>query len=239
MLIIPAIDLYDNAVVRLHQGSYEEVTRYGSDPATVARRFVSAGARRIHIVDLSAARNEGDNRNAIRSIRAAVDCELEIGGGVRTPEDARRLREWGLDYLVAGTRFARDPVEVGRWIEELGVRMIAGIDARDGVVRVSGWEESAGMAPCDLARRAREVGISALEYTNIANDGAFTGPDLPGTEELAECAAGVPVIASGGVRDLSDIAAAAKRPSIYGIIVGRALYENRLDLAEAIEQFGG
>lgn len=241
MLIIPAIDLYDDSVVRLHRGSYEEVTRYGTDPAAVARRFVAAGARRIHIVDLSAARSDGSNREAIRAIRNAVDCELEIGGGVRSMEDAERLKNWGLDYLVAGTVYAKNPGEVRRWIDRLGVRVIAGIDARDGIVRIRGWEESAGTTPCELLRTSGDIGISAVEYTNIANDGAFTGPDLDGTEALTACIENdgkIPVIASGGVRNIDDIAAAAARPAVGGVIIGRALYEDRLDLSEAIDRYG-
>ncbi len=238
MVIIPAIDLYENSVVRLHQGSYEAVTRYDSDPATVARGFVAAGASRIHLVDLSAARGSGSNTDAIRAIRSAVDCTLELGGGVRTLESARILRSLGLDYLVTGTSFARDPDEVSRWIDELGPVIIAGIDARDGRVKVAGWEEDAGIDVCDLAARAKGAGIAAIEYTNIAKDGAFTGPDLDGTLSVAACSDGVPVIASGGVRNAEDIRLASARTGIAGIIIGRALYESRIDLAEVIRTYG-
>ncbi len=236
-MIIPAIDLYRNEVVRLHQGSYDSVTTYGTDPAQVAREFAAAGARRIHLVDLDAAQGTGSNGDALARIRDAVSCELEVGGGVRSLERARDLAAWGMDFVVVGTLFARDPDAVGAWVSEIDARIIAGIDARDGVVRVSGWVESAGIAPTDLAARTGDLGIAAVEFTNIARDGAFTGPDIEGTTAVARAARPVPVIASGGVGNMEDVAAAAGAPEIAGIIIGRALYEGKIDLHEAIDRY--
>lgn len=241
MVVIPAIDLIEGKCVRLRQGSYGESTVYDHDPVELARHFVDAGATRIHLVDLDAARSSGNNRATIRRIRAAVSCTLEVGGGVRDREALDELLDTGVDYGIVGTVLARDPDEVAAWAAAgRGTRMIASIDARDGMVKVAGWQEDSGIVAVDLARTAGEIGLAAVEYTDIARDGMLNGPDFAGTCALAE-AASIPVILSGGIASTEDARTLVSQycDAIYGFIVGRALYEGAFDLVEAIELVTG
>ncbi len=235
MIIIPAIDLIDGSCVRLRQGSYADTTVYDENPVDMARRLVDAGARRIHLVDLDAARGSGDNRAVIRDIRSAVSVELEVGGGVRDHAALQAVLDLGIDYAVVGTILARDPDQVAGWAARAGSRMIASIDARDGWVRVSGWQEDTALRAEDLAQRAGTMGFSAVEYTNIARDGMLQGPDIAGTVAVAR-ATDIPVILSGGVADTDDARRVQQlgEDLVAGMIVGRALYEGRFDLSAAI-----
>ncbi|TVR60307.1 MAG: 1-(5-phosphoribosyl)-5-[(5-phosphoribosylamino)methylideneamino]imidazole-4-carboxamide isomerase [Spirochaetaceae bacterium] len=239
MTIIPAIDIFDGRCVRLREGSYAEKTEYTGDPADVARSFLDAGATRVHIVDLNAARGDAKtNRSVIRKIRGAAPCLLEIGGGVRTLDDIRELLDIGLDRLVVGTVFAKNPDTVAEWANEFGNVFIAGIDARDGTVRVSGWTDDSGVRASDLAQRAAEYGVCSVVYTNIAHDGVMKGPDVAGTNEIAEVSS-VPVILSGGIGTLDDLrtAAATAHKDVVGVIVGRAIYEGTVTPKEAFAAF--
>lgn len=236
--VIPAIDLIGGRCVRLRQGSYSDATLYDGDPLDVAHRFASAGARRIHLVDLDAARSAGHNRDTIERIRRALTCTLEVGGGVRDCEALDRLLDIGVDYAILGTVLARDPEAVARWAAGAcrASRMLASVDARDGLVRVEGWQEGSEIPAGKLARQAAQMGLAGVEYTNIARDGMLTGPDIEGTREIAR-AAGIPVILSGGIARTEDTEAIVKGGGgmIEGFIVGRALYEGSFDLAGAIE----
>jgi len=239
MLVIPAIDLLGGRCVRLHQGDYAQAETYDLDPVEVARGFVAAGARRIHLVDLDAARTgAGTNRGVIGAIRRAVNVTIEVGGGVRTSDDVKALVDQGVDRLVVGTVLAKDPDLVAGWVAHFGAKFIAGIDARDGEVKVSGWEEGSALVDTDLAARCRALGLISLVYTNIARDGTLGGPDLDRTLLVAD-AAGLPVILSGGVASWADFEAAraADHPLLAGVITGKALYKNRIDLAEVIAEF--
>jgi phosphoribosylformimino-5-aminoimidazole carboxamide ribotide isomerase len=235
MIIIPAIDIIGGACVRLRQGSYADTTVYDENPVDMAQRLVDAGARRIHLVDLDAARGTGDNRSVIREIRRRVSVELEVGGGVRDRAALEAILELGIDYAVVGTVLARDPDQVAEWTQRAGSRMIASIDARDGWVRVSGWQEDTELRATDLAQRAGSMGFSAVEYTNIARDGMLEGPDIDGTVSIAR-ATEIPVILSGGIAATEDALRVLRLSEgmVAGIIVGRALYEGRFDLTAAI-----
>jgi len=235
MLIIPAIDLLDGACVRLFQGDYESATVYDADPVEKAVGLEQAGARRLHIVDLNAARGTGSNRQVIRRIRAAVTCTIEVGGGVRTEADVAELRSIGIERIVVGTAFVRTPSEVGRWAAEWG-GLLAGIDALDGKVKISGWEHEAELTDLELARSARRYGMLAVIYTDIGRDGTLAGPAFARTELIAS-ESGLPVILSGGVSREEDFAEISKHPGIVGVITGKALYEGRIDLARAIERY--
>ena len=237
-LVVPAIDLRAGRCVRLVQGSFESATVFPLDPAEQARRFAAAGAHMIHVVDLDAAEGKGhDNRAAIAAIRAAVPCALEVGGGVRSLDDARALAALGVERIIVGTALARAPDAVAGWIAELGPRFVAGIDARAGRVKVAGWAADAGLADTDLAGRLAALGIVALVYTSIAVDGTLAGPDVARTVEVAR-AAGLPTILSGGIGGEADVdAAAGADPLVVGAIVGRAMYEGRVDLARLIARF--
>lgn len=239
MTILPAIDLLDGACVRLRQGDYDTARRYQEDPVRAAVVFAAAGARWLHLVDLDAARGRGsDNRAVIRRIRAAVDCGLEVGGGIRSEQDLAELAEAGADRLILGTMLARDPGRVAEWVRR-GPALWAGIDAREGRVRVAGWAEEAALEDVELARRARELGLGGIVYTSIARDGTLAGPDIERTNRVAE-AAGLPVILSGGIGSAEDVQRVhrAKAGGVIGVIVGKALYEGRVDLADLCRRYG-
>jgi len=236
MLVVPAIDLLGGRCVRLHQGDYAQAETYDLDPIEVARGFAAAGAQRIHLVDLDAARTgAGTNRPIIGAIRRAVGVTVEVGGGIRTDDDVKALADQGVDRLVVGTILVKNPDMVARWTAQYGAKFVAGIDARDGEVKVSGWEEGSSLRDLDLAARCRDLGLISIVYTNIARDGTLGGPDLERTLAVAE-AAGLPVILSGGIASMDDFEAVkqADHPLLAGVITGKALYKNRIDLAEVI-----
>ncbi len=240
MLVIPAIDLIDGRCVRLRQGAYDQATVYDGDPVDVALRFVEAGARRIHLVDLDAARGGAGNRATIARLRRALSCQLEVGGGIRDEGTLQQVLDLGIDFAVVGTVLARDPDEVARWAarEGRGARMLASIDARDGVVQVAGWQETSSLMATELAATAGRIGLAAVQYTNIARDGMLTGPDISGTMAVQEHCS-IPVILSGGIASTEDTAQLlADGSSLAGFIVGRAIYEGAFDLAQAIALAG-
>ncbi|MEW5814383.1 MAG: 1-(5-phosphoribosyl)-5-[(5-phosphoribosylamino)methylideneamino]imidazole-4-carboxamide isomerase [Spirochaetota bacterium] len=239
MIIIPAIDLLEGECVRLHQGRYSQATVYYKDPVEVARLFESAGAKRIHIVDLNAARGKGrSNRRTIKKIRQAVACMLEVGGGIRTDKDVLELIEIGIDRLVLGTVFANETGTVAQWINRYGKLFMAGIDAFNGDVRISGWEEGTGITDTSLAVKAKEIGIASIIYTNISKDGTLEGPDIKNTRRMARLS-GLPLILSGGIGSEKDIMAVIRTgdPSIVGIITGKALYEGKFLLEDIIKKY--
>jgi phosphoribosylformimino-5-aminoimidazole carboxamide ribotide isomerase len=242
MLIVPAIDLMNGAVVRLIMGNYSSAVVYGKDPAETAKRFVDAGARRIHVVDLDAARGGEGNRKEIRRVRKAVSCEIEVGGGIRSGNDVEELLDIGIDYLILGTVLARAPRTVQSWVNSFGRRFFAGIDARGGAVKISGWETDTAITDTDLATRCTSMGFSAIIRTAIESDGTLNGPDIDGTSLVAERSE-LPTFISGGVGSMEDLervdAAIRDGKRIAGTIIGKAIYEKTLDLKTAIERFGG
>jgi phosphoribosylformimino-5-aminoimidazole carboxamide ribotide isomerase len=240
MLIIPAIDLIGGRCVRLTQGDYAQETVYDPDPAAVAKRFEDAGAEWIHVVDLDGAKaGEPRNLDAVGAVLAAVNAKVEFGGGVRSLETARRLLGLGVARVIVGTKLIQDPALAERFFSELGERVVAGIDARDGKVAVAGWIEGSDVSALDLARRVESQGARRIILTDIARDGALTGPNLGLQAQVAE-GVGIPVIASGGIGALRDIDALLplEAKGVEGVIVGKAIYEGRVDLQEAI-RLGG
>lgn len=233
MTIIPAIDILGGECVRLVRGDYDEATVYERDPVVMARRFVEAGARRIHLVDLDAARGDSrTNRKQIRKIRRAVDATLQLGGGVRRDEDVEELLEIGIDRLVIGTAFAKRPDAVSAWIAHYGEVFLVGIDADNGVVKVSGWEHETALSDVALAQRAADAGVSAIIYTAIHRDGMLEGPDIERTNAIAH-AAGIPVILSGGISSADDLNTVREQAheKVVGVITGKAIYEGVLSLS--------
>ena len=234
MTIIPSIDILDGECVRLTRGDYDAATVYKSDPVAMARVFADAGARRIHVVDLDAARGDPrSNRMVIRKIRRAVDATVQLGGGVRRDEDIEELLDLGIDRLVVGTVLAKQPDRVAGWVAHYGAIFLAGIDAIDGAVKVSGWEQATHLVDTELAARCREIGLAGIIYTSIAQDGTLGGPDIARTNAVAE-ASGMPVILSGGIGSEQDLAAVREQaaPGVAGVIVGRAIYEERVSLTD-------
>lgn len=243
MTIIPAIDILDGQCVRLYKGSYDQSTVYSGDPVETAEEFVRQGAERIHIVDLNAARGGSaggaDNREVIGRIRKAVPAVIEVGGGIRSRKDVEELLALGVHRLILGTLLVREPQTAEAWIREYGGVFIAGIDALDGKVRISGWEEGSELEDRLLARQAAAMGFVSIIYTNIDRDGALEGPDLDATAAIAR-EAGLPVILSGGISGLEDIRRASSSPEaagglIPGLITGKALYEKNFTLSDAIQ----
>jgi phosphoribosylformimino-5-aminoimidazole carboxamide ribotide isomerase len=237
--LLPAIDIRSGRVVRLSQGEATRQTVYGEDPAQVAEQFIREGARWIHVVDLDRAFGTGDNSAAVARIAQQVGSrvQLQLGGGFRTRDLVRSGLALGASRVVIGTAAAVDPEFVTLAIEELGsARLAVGIDARDGRVAVRGWTETSNLLARELARRVVTDGIETLIYTDISRDGMLGGPDLAGAAEIMATGAGV--ILSGGVTTVDDIRG-ARRAGLSGVIVGRALYEGRLSLADAIAASAG
>ncbi|MFM2073275.1 MAG: 1-(5-phosphoribosyl)-5-[(5-phosphoribosylamino) methylideneamino] imidazole-4-carboxamide isomerase [Actinomycetota bacterium] len=235
--LYPAIDLLDGNVVRLQQGDYDQQTIYGSDPVAVALSFVEQGARWIHVVDLDAARSGSPrNRHVVAAIAEAVrgSAAVQTGGGVRTFADAEMLAEIGVSRVVMGSAAVRSPelVEQASAVVDVAV----GLDHRDGELAVQGWTEASGVRLAEAL--AWFPTASAFVITDIARDGMLAGPDIVGLTAAA-AATTVPVIASGGVATLADVAALALVPGIAGVITGKALYEGRFTVAQAIHALVG
>jgi phosphoribosylformimino-5-aminoimidazole carboxamide ribotide isomerase len=237
MIIIPAIDILGGQCVRLTKGDYGRSTTYSARPEEVAARYQDAGARWIHVVDLDAARGQGDNRRTIALVRKAVGLRIEVGGGVRSERDIEELLSLGIDRVVLGTVLVREPERVQDWAERFADQLIAGVDALQGQVKISGWEKQAGLTDEELARRLARQGFQRMIYTSIAVDGTLEGPDLAGTERVAD-ASRMATILSGGISSNADVERVAARGHSFvkGVITGKALYEGRIDLRELIDR---
>jgi phosphoribosylformimino-5-aminoimidazole carboxamide ribotide isomerase len=232
MLLIPAIDILGGRTVRLLRGDYSRVTTYDADPVEVAGGFAGGGAPRIHVVDLDAARGQGDNFDAVRAVIEAVHGAVEVGGGVRGPESVERLLSAGASYVVVGTVAAERPGEVGAWTRRWPGRIYIGLDARDGKVATHGWEKSGAWTVDEMLDTYRDAPVAGFIYTDISRDGAMQGAATDALEAVV-ARSQHDVILSGGVTTVDDIIA-ARRAGAAGAIVGRALYEGRLTLAEAL-----
>jgi phosphoribosylformimino-5-aminoimidazole carboxamide ribotide isomerase len=233
VLIYPAIDLRGGQCVRLRQGDYAQETVFGADPAATAARWVGQGARFLHLVDLDGARaGHPVNGDSVRSIVAAAGVPCQLGGGLRTQGDVAEALSWGVNRVIVGTRALQDPVGFEALCRRFPDQVVLGIDARDGTVATHGWLETSGVTALDLARRCAGWPLAAIVYTDIAKDGMLEGPNVAALAEMARAVA-VPVIASGGVTTLEDVRRLAHL-GLAGCIIGRALYEGRLDLTAAI-----
>lgn len=235
--LIPAIDLMDGAVVRLQQGDANRKTVYPVSPAEMARKYEQAGARRIHVVDLDGAFG-GSPRNlaAIRDIRAATTAEVEVGGGIRDAATVASLLSAGINYAVIGTRALEDPAFLAEMVAAHGRRIIVGADARDGFLSTRGWTTATKLETVPFLTRLRdETGVATVIFTDIARDGMFSSPNHDALRAVLDIP-GLDVIASGGVGTVADVSAlrALNRPNLAGVIVGKALYDGRVDLDEAI-----
>jgi len=238
MIIYPAIDLKDGQCVRLRQGDMDDATVFNEDPADQARRFVDAGARWLHVVDLNGAFADGSvNGAAVQAILDAVAVPVQLGGGIRSLADVNSWLTRGVSRVVLGTAAVKDPEMVTKACEMHPHRIALGIDARAGKVAVEGWAEETDLTAADLVARFAQAGVTAIVYTDIERDGVMGGPNVKATAALA-ASTEIPVIASGGVSSMMDLEALASRPGIAGAIVGRALYDGRIPLAEALVQYG-
>ncbi len=233
MQVIPAIDLRGGLCVRLRQGDYDRETVFGDDPAAMAARWQGEGASRIHLVDLDGAKSgRPANEAAVRKILESVRVPCQLGGGIRDEAMIERWLRAGVDRVIVGTRAVRDPDWFRLMIESYPGRLLLGLDARSGKVATEGWLETSSVDAATLAGEFSGLPLAGIIYTDIARDGMLEGPNLEATQDLA-VRVKAPVIASGGVGSLSDIGRLSQLP-IAGCIVGRALYDGRFSLAEAI-----
>jgi phosphoribosylformimino-5-aminoimidazole carboxamide ribotide isomerase len=236
MLLIPAIDLKDGRCVRLRQGRMEDETVFSNDPLEVAQRWVDAGARRLHMVDLNGAfEGKPVNASAIRRIAGAFpDLPIQVGGGIRDEDTVQAYLDAGVSYVIIGTKAVSAPHFVNDLCLEFPGHIIVGLDARDGKVAIDGWSKLSNHNVVEVAQHVERDGVAAIVYTDIGRDGMMTGVNVAATAALAR-AITVPVIASGGVSSLDDIRALCEvaDDGIMGAIIGRALYEGTIDLAEA------
>jgi phosphoribosylformimino-5-aminoimidazole carboxamide ribotide isomerase len=237
MLVIPAIDLKNGSCVRLVQGRQRDVTVYDENPVSVAKQFAAAGARMIHVVDLDGAFKGGEspNRAVVKKIVEAVDVPVEFGGGIRSIDDVQQLCDAGVSRVVIGTMAVESPDLLKDLIASFGEKICVGIDARDGQVMTRGWEEGTRIEAMNLARSVAGCGVQRIIYTDIARDGMLTGPNVEQTVAVAR-SAGVHVTASGGVSSLDDIRRLrdAGEPLLDSVIVGKALYEQKFKLEDAL-----
>jgi phosphoribosylformimino-5-aminoimidazole carboxamide ribotide isomerase len=236
VILYPAIDLKDGTCVRLLRGEMASATVFNANPAAQARKFAEAGFAWLHVVDLNGAfAGRSVNGKAVKAIRTSVDLQMQLGGGIR---DREAIDEWlalGIDRVVLGTAALRDPDLVRRAAAEYPGAIAVGIDARNGHAAIEGWAETTEVGVVDLARRFEDCGVAAVIYTDIARDGALSGIDARAIADFARQVS-VPVIASGGVSSVADIAAlkARKADGIAGVICGRALYDGRIDPQAAL-----
>lgn len=228
MIIIPAIDLRGGRCVRLVQGDFSRETIFDDDPVAVALRWVDAGSDWLHIVDLDGARYGGPQQiEVIRAIRDAVECEIQVGGGIRSVEHASELLDAGVRRVIIGTAALEHPEFVRELISKYGGdRVVVGIDARGGMVATHGWEQTSDRSALELAREMAGIGLQRTVYTDVERDGTMTSPNFDETARMAT--SGLQVIASGGVARPEDLDQLAKIPGVEAVIVGKALYEGTI-----------
>ncbi|MGM0678559.1 MAG: 1-(5-phosphoribosyl)-5-[(5-phosphoribosylamino)methylideneamino]imidazole-4-carboxamide isomerase, partial [Pseudomonadota bacterium] len=235
MLLIPAIDLKDGKCVRLRQGKMEDETIFSDDPVSVAARWVEAGARRLHIVDLNGAfAGKPVNAEVVHAIASAFpDLPIQIGGGIRDEDTVETYLDAGVQYVIIGTKAVNAPHFVNDLCLEFPGHIIVGLDAKDGKVAIDGWSKLSRHDVIDLAQHFEQDGVSAIVYTDIGRDGMMSGVNVESTVKLAQSMA-IPVIASGGITNMDDIRALCEvaDEGIMGAITGRAIYEGSLDFAE-------
>ncbi len=233
MILFPAIDLSEGKAVRLLRGDYNRKTVFSDDPLSVARDFVACGATHVHLVDLDGAKDgTTPNSGVVKAIASKTPLFCEIGGGVRSLDTAEYYFSCGVDRVILGTAAVTDPAFLEAAVREYGKRIAVGADVRDGEIAIRGWTEKSGVKLDDFMRRMVELKVGCVIVTDISKDGAMRGTNRDLYRELSE-KYGVPVTASGGVSDLSDVIALRKL-NLYGAIIGRAYYNGAIDLKEAI-----
>jgi len=239
MYLLPAIDLKEGRCVRLKQGDMAQSTVFNDSPLNQAKEFARQGVEWIHVVDLDGAfAGKPINVSAVEEILKAVKVKIELGGGIRSLDTIRAWLEKGVARVILGTVALRNPELVKEACREFPDRIAVGIDAKDGFVAVEGWAETSKIKDVDLARQFESAGVSAIIYTNVARDGVLQGPDLDSTLNLAKSVS-IPVIVSGGIASLDDIKACRKGGVFEGVIAGRAIYEGRFTVSEAISVLKG
>ena len=237
MIVIPAVDIKNGKCVRLSQGRMDAETIFSEDPAAMAEKWENEGAELIHVVDLDGAiEKKPQNLVTIKAILQRVHVPIQIGGGIRTIDTVKMFLDIGVRRVIIGTEAIRNPEMVSEACRLFPNRIVVGIDARNGLVAIEGWTHTTQIRAVDLARQFEDVGVTAINFTDIYRDGMQTGPNIPETQRLAE-AISIPVVASGGVSVIQDIINLLPLESVgvKGVITGKALYSGTLDLKRAIE----
>lgn len=236
MEVIPVIDLLDGKCVRLVQGDYEQQRVFDDDPVGVAARWMAAGATRIHVVDLDGARDGvRANAGAVQAIVKSASVPIQLGGGIRTAEDARQLRDIGVDRVIFGTAAVSAPEQVATAVEQIGAQhVIVGVDTRNGLVQTRGWTETSDLTAVDLIRRMGEIGVRRFMCTDTSRDGTLSHPNF---QSIASILASVsyPIVAAGGIASIDDLLRLA-RSGVEAAVTGLAIYSGALDLERAIRE---
>ncbi|MBQ2670236.1 MAG: 1-(5-phosphoribosyl)-5-[Clostridia bacterium] len=235
MRIYPAIDIKGGKCVRLFKGRFDDVTVYGDSLAEMAKKWEAQGGEFIHVVDLDGAlKGHGVNAEKIKEICESVSVPVQTGGGIRTMADIEAKLECGISRVIIGTKAVSDSEFVKEAVAKYGDKIVIGIDAKDGMVAVEGWEKTSDFTAVEFAKKMVSLGVKTIVYTDIATDGTLAGPNVEAMREMAD-AVDADIIASGGIGSLEDILS-LKDTGVEGVIVGKALYTNRVDLKEAVEK---
>ena len=237
MRLYPAIDIKNGQCVRLRQGVFDDTTVYANEPYQVAKEFEAEGAKFLHIVDLDGAlRGTGANDAALAKIIENVSIPVEIGGGIRTMQDIEHRLNMGVSRVILGTKAVESPDFVKEAVEKFGAdKIVVGIDAKDGIVAIKGWETISNMDAVSLALSMKDLGVKTIIYTDISKDGMLCGPNFVQTARMVEIT-GMDIVASGGVSCMNDLIQ-LESIGVEGAILGKAIYEKRVDLAEAARRF--
>ena len=233
MIILPAIDILDGKAVRLYQGDYATAERVALDPVLAAKEFEAAGAKYLHVVDLSGAKSgKTDGYETIRKIADAVDMKIEVGGGIRSLDTVKMYLEGGIDRVILGSAAVNDRKLLEKCVMLYGDRIIVGIDARNGKVSVSGWTSDSDIDYINMARECEKIGVKNVVFTDISRDGSLKGPNTEMLKKLSESVS-LDITASGGIKTIDDIKA-LKEMGLYAAICGKSLYSGTLSLTEAL-----
>ncbi len=237
MKLFPAIDIKNGQCVRLRQGNFQDVLVYSDVPLKIAKQWEAAGASFIHIVDLDGALvGHSVNDEVIKSIVAEVKIPIQVGGGIRTIKDIENKLNLGVERVIIGTKAVKDPAFIKEVVTAFGAeRIVIGIDAKDGMVAIEGWEKVSNYQATALALEMKQYGVQTIVYTDISKDGMLQGPNITHTREMIQIS-GLNIIASGGVSSMKDLEM-LEEIKAYGAIVGKALYENRIDLRQAVSLY--
>lgn len=234
MIIFPAIDIKDNKCVRLLQGDFDKVNVYGNDPSLMAKKWEDKGAKFLHMVSLNGARGEGNvNDESIKKLLSTVNIPIQMGGGIRSKERVKELLDLGVDRVILGSVAIKDKELLKDLISQYKEKIVVSVDAKNGKVATQGWEEVSDVNSLDFCKELEEMGVKTIVYTDISKDGMMVGPNFDIYEKLSK-ETNLDIIASGGVTSIEDVKK-LKAMDLYGVIIGKSLYENKIDLKEVLD----